>query len=185
MYKKKATKDKSSDDPEVKKNAGKELKVWVEQRDKAPAAPPSVFSAIVLKYDIENCDTTQGKKGVVFDIVQELEIITTGSKMHKGFRLSLMHQLQWEKFAQDSLVYPLEYAQELWQQRLASTDDDDKLWGGPKRSVQLWMQVEMYIDGSNHVRSIIDRVALVGFWINGAIGIGAYGPFADADGRTV
>ena len=151
MYKKLADKEKQSVDAEVKKNAGLQLKTWCKLRDQAAAQPPSLFSATVLKFEIENEGITQGKPSVKFDIVTELETLTVSTKMDRGFRLSLMHQKQWMRFAEVQLVFPTEYALSLWTQQEQDTSEEAKLYGGPDRSLQLFMKVEQYIDGRNSV----------------------------------
>ena len=151
MYKKLADKEKQSVDAEVKKNAGLQLKTWCKLRDQAAAQPPSLFSATVLKFEIENEGITQGKPSVKFDIVTELETLTVSTKMDRGFRLSLMHQLQWMRFAEVQLVFPTEYALSLWTQQEQDTSEEAKLYGGPDRALQLFMKVEQYIDGRNSV----------------------------------
>jgi hypothetical protein len=151
MYKKLADKEKQSVDAEVKKNAGLQLKTWCKLRDQAAAQPPSLFSATVLKFEIENEGITQGKPSVKFDIVTELETLTVSTKMDRGFRLSLMHQMQWMRFAEVQLVFPTEYALSLWTQQEQDTSEEAKLYGGPDRALQLFMKVEQYIDGRNSV----------------------------------
>jgi hypothetical protein len=151
MYKKLADKEKQSVDAEVKKNAGLQLKTWCKLRDQAAAQPPSLFSATVLKFEIENEGITQGKPSVKFDIVTELETLTVSTKMDRGFRLSLMHQKQWMRFAEVQLVFPTEFALSLWTQQEQDTSEEAKLYGGPDRSLQLFMKVEQYIDGRNSV----------------------------------
>jgi hypothetical protein len=151
MYKKLADKEKQSVDAEVKKNAGLQLKTWCKLRDQAAAQPPSLFSATVLKFEIENEGITQGKPSVKFDIVTELETLTVSTKMDRGFRLSLMHQMQWMRFAEVQLVFPTEYALSLWNQQEQDTSEEAKLYGGPDRALQLFMKVEQYIDGRNSV----------------------------------
>jgi hypothetical protein len=151
MYKKLADKEKQSVDAEVKKNAGLQLKTWIKLRDQAAAQPPSLFSATVLKFEIENEGITQGKPSVKFDIVTELETLTVSTKMDRGFRLTLMHQLQWMRFAEVQLVFPTEYALSLWTQQEQDTSEEAKLYGGPDRALQLFMKVGQYIDGRNSV----------------------------------
>ena len=78
------------------------------------------------------------------------EVTSAGAVVNRGLRLVPMHEAQWMRYAEDTLVIPRVEAKERWDDQLANTAEEAKDNLGPRASpLRIPMPFQDYIDASN------------------------------------
>jgi hypothetical protein len=130
------------------------LQNFKDEREKAPERPPSSFASTVIEYEAKfpakGCGSSRGSTPT--DIVCLVNKHSTKTELKKGFRLEMMHEDQWIKFAVDTLVIPRPDAVSRWLNTKNATPDSDTDQKGPvAKPLRLPMAVADFIEGSNSV----------------------------------
>ena len=112
--------------------------------------PPTPLSKKVLEFEITNPSLGRGKKRIAQDFMETGEVTSAGAVVNRGLRLVPMHEAQWMRYAEDTLVIPRLEAKERWDDQLANTAEEAKDNLGPRASpLRIPMPFQDYIDASN------------------------------------
>ena len=114
--------------------------------------PPSDFARFVTEYADKYPGKGPGhKRGAPVEWVTIFERHTCTSSVGERAKMVRMHKERWLHLCENELQFPLQMAQQMWEQAIKHSTDAEKSWDGPDRTVRIPMPVEEAVLVENKV----------------------------------